>query len=64
MKIMGYILGILFIIGSLFLWFRTSDGSGLNNTFQIKIASLAIWLLFCLILFIIYFIVYFLINRK
>ena len=39
---------ILFLGISIFLFFRKVDGSGAENTVEVKAISLAIWLGFCL----------------
>jgi hypothetical protein len=64
MKNLGLILLCIFISGALFIWFRNSDGSGLSNGTQVKIASLTIWIIFYAIIYIIYAIIYYLKNKK
>ncbi|WP_428845238.1 DUF3923 family protein, partial [Apilactobacillus xinyiensis] len=54
----------LFLGGSLFISFRTTDGSGLNNGIEVKIASLLVWIIFCAIIFILYLVIYYFKNRK
>ena len=51
---------ILFLGMSVFLFFRKFDGSGAENTAEIKLISLAIWLGFYLFILAIEFVVRFL----
>lgn len=51
---------ILFLSMSVFLFFRKFDGSGAENTAEIKLISLAIWLGFYLFILAIEFVVRFL----
>ena len=51
---------ILFLDMSVFLFFRKFDGSGAENTAEIKLISLAIWLGFYLFILAIEFVVRFL----
>lgn len=64
MKTIGYIMLAIFLCVSSLLWFRGVDGSGLQNTFEVKIASLMVWGIFSLIILIIYVIVFFLLKRN
>ena len=54
---------ILFLGMSVFLFFRKFDGSGAENTAEIKLISLAIWLGFYLFILAIEFVVRFLTRR-
>lgn len=64
MKILGYVFSVIFVIVSIFLWFRGADGSGLTNTLSVKIASLSIWGIFCLIVLAIYLITYYFMRHR
>ncbi|MGX4763498.1 DUF3923 family protein [Holzapfeliella sp. JNUCC 72] len=64
MKVLGYILSLIFLGVSLFLWFRGADGSGLANTMQVKLVSLTIWIAFSLIVLAIYLVTYHFIRRR
>lgn len=53
-KISSIFWTFLFIVGALFLWFRTTDGSGAVNSLGNQLASLAVWLFLFIIILIVH----------
>lgn len=55
---------LIFVIGTVFLWFRKTDGAGVQNSLLNQLVSIGIWAFIFIIIFIIHLIWWFSLRKK
>lgn len=64
LKITSFLTLILYIVGLLFLIFRTSDGAGIQNSLSIGIISVIIWSILFVFIFVILLVLYIILKKR